>query len=221
MPTPQSYDLTDVATLIEYANLLNATSEVQDIAQECISGFSRSFYRYAGRTPGIYSAIASLDEFYDGNNADILYTINDPIVSVTTVAVNGVAVPQSTGVSTPGWFIDQSQKAIVMRWNSGGYGTATFANTDWAVFTGLQPYLFLRGRGNVEVVYTAGTAAVPDDLLLAALKQSTIYLNQRLREDERSRSVPSAGTINYASWAWSPNVMQICAGFKRQAAYTY
>ncbi|HKT10642.1 MAG TPA: hypothetical protein VJW77_02330 [Terriglobia bacterium] len=221
MPEPQSYDLTDVATLIEYANLLSPNQQVQDIAQEVISGFSRSFYRYAGRTAGIYSAVTNLTEWYDGNNADILYTINDPIVSVSSVAVNGTAVPQSTGVTAPGWFIDQSQKAIVMRWNSGGYGQATFANTDWAVFSGLQPYLFLRGRGNVEIVYSAGTAAVPDDLLLAALKQCTVFLNRRLREDERSKTIPSAGTTSYASWAWSPDVLQICAGFKRQAAYTY
>ncbi len=220
MPSAQPYDLTDVATLIEYANLLSASTEVQDIAQECISGFSNSVYRYAGRAAGIFSSVMTFDEFYDGNDSDLLYLDNSPIVSITSVQVNGATVPQSTGVNTPGWFIDRQKASIKMRSNSGAQGVATFANTDWATFTGLPPYRFLRGRGNIEVSYTAGYTAVPPDLLMAALKQCTVWLNRRLREDERSRNMPNVGTTSYAPWAWSPDVLLIVAQYKRIAAYS-
>jgi len=220
MPTPQPYDLTDVATLIEYANLLSPTTEIGDIGQECISGFSNSFYRYAGRTAGIFSSVMSFDEFYDGSGSDLLYLDNSPIVSVTSLSVNGGAVPQSTGANTPGWFIDRNKGSIKMRSNSGAQGAATFANTDWATFTGLPPYRFIRGRGNIEVSYTAGYSSVPPDLLVAALKQCTVWLNRRLREDEKSRNMPNVGTTSYAPWAWSPDVMQIAAQYKRVAAYS-
>ncbi len=216
---PQPFDLTDVATLIEYANLLQPSAEIQDIAQEAISGFSAAVYRYTGRTTPMFSAVTSFDEVYDGNDGDILYTINSPLVTVTSVQVNGATVPQSTGVFNPGWFIDQAKGSIKMRSNSGAQGVATFANTDWATFTGLPPYRFLRGRGNIEIVYTAGYAVVPDDLILAALKQCTVYLNRRLREDEQSRMIPNAGSTTYGRWSWSPDVFQLVNQFKRIAAY--
>lgn len=217
--SPQSYDLITVAELIEYANLQQATLTVEDIGQECISGFSMAFYRYAGRTPGLYTAIQTLDEFYDGNGGAILWPDNAPVNTVTGLFVNGEAIPQSTSVDVPGWFIDRDQHSIKMRSAPWAASAATFSNTDWGVWAGVCPYRFSHGLGNVEVQYTAGYDACPPDLLLAALKQCTIYLNRRLREDERSHGIPGTGTTSYASWSWSPDVLQLAGGLKRVAAY--
>jgi len=214
-PAPQPYDLIDVATLAQYANLPNLTTDMEDVAQSLISGFSMEVCNYAGRAPGSFNGVAAFAETYDGNGNDELFVANAPIVTIASLDINGILIPQSVSVSTPGWYIPRQAKSVVMR--TASTVVSTFSSTDWAAFTGLPVWKFWRGRGNVQISYTAGYSTPPTPLVVAALKQCTIWLNRRMREDEKSRNMPQSGTTSYAAWNWSPDVYMAVSQYRRMA----
>lgn len=90
---------------------------------------------------------ATYSESYDGNGNARLLLRNTPVVSVASVMVGSLVIPQAVPangsvVGQPGW-----------------------RATDRAVL--LSGYCFERGQDNVSVTYTAGYATIPADLTLA------------------------------------------------------
>jgi len=73
---------------------------------------------------------------YDGRNNLVLTLRRWPIISVASVVIDGVTIPQSTGANVSGWYVCAIRE-IAMR----------------------GQYSFSRGFGNVVVTYTAGYAA--------------------------------------------------------------
>lgn len=192
---------------LEWEDVGNSISVV---AQEIIDGLSQAIYWACGRTVPMLTAPTQFTETYNGSGSDVLYLINAPIVSVASLSISGVSFAQSTGYGAAGWYVQQDQKSIALR--SGGTGFPFPGGGYPSV-----PYRFARGRGNVLITYTAGYSGCPPDIYLLVLKQATIFLNKRLREDEGSHMIPASGQTNYRSWAMEPEVLRMLQPYTRTA----
>lgn len=207
-PATNAIDLTTLAAVKAWINLTGTGDD--QVIQDAITAFSSYVLHLTGRGPADgsiptaspFTSVVNYDEFYDGSGTMRQPIRNWPIASVSAVNVNGQALPQSTSINTWGWVVDQDKKFISIR---GGYSptVATFQNYRYQTGRGFgaQGPGFSPGVQNVEVVYSAGFAAVPFDLEMAARK--TVGLNYKRRSwiGQKSQAMASgAGTVSYGTW---------------------
>jgi hypothetical protein len=81
-------------------------------------------------------ASASYTENRDGHGKRVMPLANYPVTAITGVTVDGVAIPPAPDTLSPGYRLVNDQVA-------------------------LNGYLFPRGYGNVQIIYTAGYASTP------------------------------------------------------------
>lgn len=191
-----------------------------------ITAFSVEFLRQTGRGPADgtvpalspFVQVVSYDEFYDGSGSARQFVRNAPIVSVSAVNIDGVTVPQSTGVLIPGWVIDGSAKSISLRGGSvvnrslmGNYGGAyaRYPRSTWC---------FNMGAQNVEVVYTAGFSSTPSDIEFLARRAVGLNYHRAQHIDQKSQSMAAgAGTIAFQEWDMPPEYHAVISSYRRRA----
>lgn len=61
---------------------------------------------------------ATHTEYRDGNGGTRIMLANYPVIAVTSVNIDGVDIPQSTGFNSPGFFAAPGSRALLLR---GGY----------------------------------------------------------------------------------------------------
>lgn len=131
------------------------------------------------------------DEVHDGGGGAVMLR-ETPVLSVTSVTESGGSTPQD--VTAAGWSVDLASGLLDRR-----NGTSL---TCWA-----------GGIRNIHVVYTAGRAACPPNVLLAA-KEELRFLWQT----GRGAAHPGAGDeqteVEYtpAGYAVPRRVIELCAG---------
>jgi hypothetical protein len=91
-------------------------------------------------------------EYHDGKNRPRLWLRHTPVISITSVSINGTALDNTDGTA---WTIDLESGELL-------YGTGD--NGDPA----FNPW-FPIGKKNIVVVYAAGYAAIPADVKRAAI----------------------------------------------------
>lgn len=104
-------------------------------------------------------------DIVDGSGTSVLVPSQYPVISVTSLTVDGVLVPQSTAYGVDGWFLSGD----VIRFR----GTT---------------YRITSGTGNVELEFVAGYAAVPADVTQAVLEMAALMYRERDRVGQQSRS---------------------------------
>lgn len=109
-------------------------------------------------------AVAAYTEKYNGPGGTVLCPDHRPITAVTSLAVNGTAIAASINCSDSGYVFDRS----------GIY---------------LRGYRFHEGFMNVDVSYSAGYAAVPDDIKQAVVEIAAEKYQRRLRLGISSKSI--------------------------------
>jgi hypothetical protein len=108
-------------------------------------------------------------EIRDGHGGQRLVLKNTPVTAVASVKVDGVSIPPAaTGINT-------------------GYRFTTTAVT-------LNGYSFTRGLGNVEIAYTAGYAAAPQDLEQICIDLAALLYKERGRIGLESESLGESTT---------------------------
>lgn len=147
--------LVSLADLKEYVKVSGLTQD--SILSAILNAVSQAINTYLGRV--IISATKT--EYYDGDGTDELMLARFPITSVTSLHDDPLRV---FGDDTA---IDVSADVMI----EGDIGALRLWNNEGA---------FLRGRGNVKVVYVSGytLANVPADLRLACLRWCAT-VNQR------------------------------------------
>jgi hypothetical protein len=221
-------DLTTVANVKSWAQVGASTSDDQTI-QDAITAFSSYVLHLTGRGPADGSIPAAspfvtpvnYDEFYDGSGTLRQPIRNWPIVSVSSVNVNGSVIPQSTSLNVWGFVVDQDKRFISIR---GGYSAtvATFQNYPYQGGRGnfrAQGPGFCNGVQNVEIVYSAGFAAVPFDLEMAARRSVALNYKKRNWIGLRSQAMAAgAGTVSYATWEMEPQDERTIHYYDRRVA---
>lgn len=150
---PSPIDLTTIDGVKAY--LSGGGSQVSsaddDLIQDAITAFSQWALSFTGRDS--LSGVALYTEIYDGNGSYRIFTRNSPILAVSSIQVNGVTVQPSSAYNTPGYYIELEKRSIAIR--SGG--NASFTVNSFS--GGSLPYAFLKGFGNIQIVYSAGYVA--------------------------------------------------------------
>ena len=188
-----------------------AVSKDDALLQLLISSFSTWVLHRTGRDS--FNTVQTYTETQDGNGGARLFLRNSPITSVTSVNVGNYAIPQSTNVASNGWFIEDSKKSLALRYSRNNYSTQ--------VPTGLYPYQFMRGIGNIIVVYSAGYTAVPFDLQEAVMKAVGVNYHRKDWIDLASKTLSAgqgvSGSTVYHKWILPPEIIMVLDRYTRRA----
>jgi hypothetical protein len=145
-------DLTTLANAKQWINESTSTNDA--IITRLISAASDYIQTWLNRT----FAITAYTESRNGYGTDGIAVKNYPITSVTSVTVDGITIPACVGQTDNGYVVDEPGTMIYLR-----------------------GYRFTRGRMNVKLVYSAGFAAVPNEIEQACIE----LVGRRMKERER------------------------------------
>ena len=132
--------------------------------QRLITGASQAFRTYTGRN----FDVQTYTEKRSGSGQRTLFLRQFPIQSITSLTVDGVAIPAITGnVYIPG---------------ASGY----LYTPEYITVFG---YEFTRGRDNISVTYSAGYTTIPYDLAQAAIELVCFKYKEKDRIGHASKSL--------------------------------
>ena len=132
-------------------------AQQNSVLQSAITSASLDFLRRTGRGPQNFSVpehspfceAVEYSEVYNGSGTDMQFLRNWPILSVSSLVVNGVAMLPSPGFPQPGYTIGGSGKFLTL--SGGAQG--------WPYARGGNGWKFPNGTQNVAVTYIAGFPA--------------------------------------------------------------
>jgi hypothetical protein len=143
-------------------------------------------------------------EVRNGPGGPRLTLLQFPVTAVSSVTVNGRAVPQATTPTGPGWLADDREVYL----------------TPSAAVDGGAVGLFPRGFQNVVVEYEAGYATIPADLVNACVQQVGYEFRASTRIGERSKTLGAAQTVGYLTDDWLPGVLATINRYRRVSVPT-
>lgn len=158
------------------AYLGDSASSSSAVLDTLIANASGMIEQYCNRT----FALADYTETRNGRNTETLYLRQQPIVSVASLKINGIAVQASPDTRTYGYVFDDQQ--LYIRGASGSYG---------------QQDRFVRGVQNIVVQYSAGFATIPDDVAQACIELVADKFAKRNRIDKSSETLGTQQTQAY------------------------
>jgi hypothetical protein len=128
----------------------------------------------------------------NGNGSNRLALRYAPVISVTSVKING----QTVGAATPGgvdsgWLLDRPANSLVLRGR-----------------------VFDKGIGNVEVVYVSGYTTIPASVEQACLELVVTKYRERDRQGLASRSI-GPESLSFAREEIPPAVLALVKDLKR------
>jgi hypothetical protein len=195
---PSNIDLIDLLTTKSWLGINATNTDDDNIIQFLITTFSQHVINKTGVAS--FSNVSSYTDTYDGNGQKRLFIRNPPIINVSSIIVGSLSLPQSTGLTSSGWFIEDSKKSIALRGHC---------------------YRFHNGIGNIQVTYNAGYSEVPEDLAEAAM--CAVGQNYRRKDwvDLATQAISSgsgvSGTTKYHTWIYPPSVWETIMYYKRRA----
>jgi hypothetical protein len=181
--------LTNLARVKEWLGIANSDNDA--ILSTLIAGVSKRCQMAMDRTI-LATAIAA--ELHEGDGADDLLQLRQfPIVSPPAPVVRQLTVAGPVVVDAASYRL-LPERGWILRATNG-------SRTPWP-----------SGRANLEVDYTAGYAAVPEDLAQAATMQVAYLWRQTKaggnRLGERGTILELGGTAAYLTGEWAPGVLE-------------
>lgn len=165
-------DLTTPAKVRDFLAL--STSEADGKIEQLIASSSAWVCSQLGRA--VLSA--TYTETRDGDGGSSLVLRKWPVISVTSVTVDGTAIAARAAVTDSGWTRNES----TIR---------------------LSGYTFTRGTANVVVVYSAGYATVPADLEQAVIEHVAMTFRASDRQGLASASGGGESAVYDAGREWA------------------
>lgn len=167
MPTP----LCVLADVQAYTGASDAATSA--VYTALIPKVSAAIESYCARTFGQ----AVYTENRNGNNADRIVVRNRPLVAVSSVSINTLAVPPAPDAASFGYVFDDTMIYIRL---------GNRLSPPPAGATGGFPVCFERGIQNVVLVYQGGYATVPPDVNQAACEWISFKTAKRQRPDKKN-----------------------------------
>lgn len=149
----------DLTTLTNAKAWLSLTGTTDDaLLTRLISAVSASAQSYMGRIV----ASASYTATRNGNGRSVIAFPDSPVTAVTSVTVDGTAIPARTSVTGSGYSFGESLLFLI-------------------------GYVFTKGVANVQLVYTGGYVTTPLDLEQAVLDIVAYKYRERDRIGQGSK----------------------------------
>jgi hypothetical protein len=152
--------LAQLADLKAYLDIPAANTGSDALLSRLLSASSDYFETQTERT----MATASYTASFDGDGARSYYPRRIPVVSVSSVSVDGTAVAKATGTSDDGWLLD----GYVVR---------------------LRNTTFSTGVLNCQVCYVAGYDPIPQDVQQAVIELATLKFKERTHVGKQSEGM--------------------------------
>jgi len=130
------------------------TTDPQAVLPGLISAVSTSVQNFVG----YQFAQASYTRTFNGTGGEKILLPDRPVISVTSVTIEGISVPAGTPVPQPGFRFDS--KFVYLAGIGRGFGLGHRGG-----FEGR----FVRGVQNIVISYEAGYAVIPFDVVQACL----------------------------------------------------
>jgi len=196
----------DLCVLADLKAWLNIQTSAEDaLLQSLITRGSLQMLRWMNRDHIIAS---SYTENRDGNDALFILPRNFPLISVSALIVNGVAIVAANGQVSVGFVFDS--RKIMLRG-----GSSVFYS--FGPYSSQYQYRFTRGFQNVQLVYQAGYATVPADLQQAALEGFAYIYRRRTHIGEDSSSASGQVTIGFSREMLPASVQATLEQYTRRA----
>lgn len=155
--------MSSFTTLAAVKRWLQVSGTADDqLLSEMIPAASAFIERYLGRNllTQSYTLVRS------GNGHYRMPVPNWPVTMVASVLIDGVAVPEATSPTAPGWVLSDPPTSILLR--------------------GLR---FTEGVQNIQMVYTAGYPEVPEEIDQACVEMIALRYRNRDRIGHVSKSI--------------------------------
>lgn len=179
-----SGDLTTLANVKQWVNVSGTGDD--GLLTRLITSVSNFIQTWLNRT----MASVAYTETYDGSGGVRQMTVNFPVTAVSSVTVDGSAIPQSTGVTVPGYTFDLY--GLVMRGS----------------------YRFARGQQNVVISYTAGYATLPVEIEQAAIELVSLRYAERRRPGVSSQNI-GGETVTYREVGMTDSISALLIQYKK------
>lgn len=174
-------ELTTVAAVKQALGVTNTGDD--PLLARLVAGASAAVQTYCGRA----FVLQSLTETYNGNGKAVMALRQTPIVSVSSVTVDGVTIPPRPAPTQAGFSFDE----MLVYLEGGAFSTAYNV-------PGWSGYVFSVGRQNIVVSYQAGFAAIPWDLEEAVMWIVGYRYKRRHHLDTSAMALPAGGgTTSY------------------------
>lgn len=178
-----SGDLTNLAAVKGWLSI-SSTSE-DGLLARLITAASQFIQTWLNRD----IAVAPYTETRDGNGRSWMVLSNFPVLSVSSVSINGQAIPASSGFDSPGYYI-----------------------TPTALY--LRGYLFDKGQANVALTYSAGYVQIPPEIEQACIELVGLRYKERDRIGHASKAIQGE-TVSFTIVDMPPQVRTILNNYKK------
>jgi len=177
-------------TLAAAKAYLGVTTDTQDaLITQLITSASAAMANYCNRT----LASAPRSDALSGRGKPVIELREWPVTEVSSVIVDGVQVPASPYMLSPGWrMVDDRLLALS------------------------SAYIPRVGLGNVQVAYTAGytPGTIPDDLQAACLQEVLRMYKRRDKIGVASEGL-AGQSVSYRSDGLTEYTTQVLASYRR------
>lgn len=201
-------ELTTLAHVKNWAEVDGTNDDT--VIQMCLVGLSRYIYNRTGRaTLGPH---VNLSQVYNGSGSNILALRDWPVVSLTSVYVNGVSMALSSGYGIGGVAVTGSERKFI------AILAAMSGASNYPILSS-SPGIFHRGTNNIQVNYQAGYGYVPEDLEQAVCEGVSLNYKRKAWQDMKSESqstTGSSGTTTHQDWHLSPGVERVIQYYSRK-----
>jgi hypothetical protein len=195
-------DLTTLTNVKEYLAIDPGETSVDALLARLVSSESARFSNLSNNP----ITSASYTETVDGNGTRYYVPKNYPVLSVTSVTVDGNAIPARASVSDNGFALVQNRVELV------GY---MFTSSRAAIYYSVYPsFSVSAGVGNVTIVYTAGYQTVPADVDQAVCEMVALKFRGRDRVGLMSQSV-GGETLSYQTLTLPESVQSVIDNYSR------
>jgi len=190
--------MADLCELADVREWLGSTTTAADaLLSRLITAASEFVERHTGRS---FSGIQNYTEIYDGTGRDRMQLRQWPVVSVSSIKIApSIEITEAATEFPPasGTFTLESPPL------SGGIQTLI-----------VHGHCFPRGRGAMQVTYTAGFADVPADVRQAVVELVGERYKHRDRIGLNSKSIGNGESISFLQRDMSENVRSILQRYK-------
>jgi hypothetical protein len=190
-------DLTTLALVKAYANITGTDSGRDAVLEDLIDGATAAMELYMGRVIG---STAYTSEKLDGTGNDVLMLRQWPVTTFTSLYEG------TTVVDSAYYEVDLAAGLVYAisgsGWVSDGIGGA------WTP-----------GRRNYSANYTAGYAAIPEDIANACVRQVTLEWKRSGIKGDRigvsSTQLGDGSTAGYRDGQWAEGVEDVMRAYRR------
>ena len=203
----KSIELSTLSHVKDFSETKGTTDD--QVIQLCLVALSRYIYNRVGRTT--LGTIVTVSQIYNGSGSNVLFLRDWPVKTLTSVFINGISMPLSTGYGVGGVAVDGTRQDRLV--------IASPMSGSMIPYLSTSPGRFVHGIRNVQVNMIVGYGCVPEDLEQAVCEGVSLNYKRKQWQDMKSQSTSTAGstgTTTFRDWHLTPGIERVIQDYSRK-----